>query len=86
MPPTYPEAERHACRAGKVVLDSIIDRTGKISAFHVQQSMNPQFDLAALEAVRLWRFTPARLDGKPVAVYYTLTVNFQIDHPCTPRG
>lgn len=83
--PTYPEAERHACRSGKVIIESLLDRTGRISAFHVAESMNPQFDLAALEAIHQWRFRPALLAGNPVAVYYTLTVNFQIPH-CTPRG
>jgi TonB family protein len=36
-------------------------------------------DTAALEAIKRWTFKPATLaDGRPVAVYYTLTVNFQL--------
>jgi TonB family protein len=35
-------------------------------------------DRAALEAVQNWRFKPATLQGRPVKVYYTLTVNFQV--------
>ena len=31
---------------------------------------------AAMDAVERWKFKPATLQGKPVKVYYTLTVNF----------
>ena len=33
---------------------------------------------AAVSAVQQWKFKPATLNGKPVAVYYNLTVNFQL--------
>jgi outer membrane biosynthesis protein TonB len=36
------------------------------------------FAASALDAVCDWRFKPATLDGRPVKVYYTLTVNFEI--------
>jgi protein TonB len=35
-------------------------------------------DQAAVEAVRTWRFRPATLNGRPVDVYYNLTVNFRL--------
>jgi periplasmic protein TonB len=35
-------------------------------------------DRAAVEAVEKWRFKPAMLEGRPVKVYYVLTVNFQV--------
>ena len=35
-------------------------------------------DQAAAEAVKKWRFKPATLNGKPVDVYYNLTVNFTL--------
>jgi len=35
-------------------------------------------DKAAVDAVQRWRFKPAMLAGKPVKVYYVLTVNFQV--------
>ena len=31
-----------------------------------------------LENLKNWRFEPARLDGRPVAVYYNLTLNFTL--------
>ena len=33
---------------------------------------------AAIDAVKQWRFKPATLDNRPVSVYFTLTVNFQL--------
>ncbi len=38
----------------------------------------PLLDEAALQAVRQWRYTPTRLNGAPVAVVMTVTVNFQL--------
>ncbi len=35
-------------------------------------------DQAAVDAIKKWRFEPATLHGKPVAVYYNLTVNFRL--------
>ena len=36
-------------------------------------------DQAALDAVRQWRFTPPQLNGEPIAVIMTVTVNFRLD-------
>jgi TonB family protein len=33
---------------------------------------------AAVEAIQKWKFKPATLGGRPVNVYYTLTVQFQL--------
>jgi TonB family protein len=35
-------------------------------------------DSAAADAVKKWKFKPATLNGKPVAVIYNLTVNFRL--------
>ena len=42
-------------------------------------SGHDSLDQAALDAVSVWRFKPATLHGKPVAVYYRLTINFKAD-------
>jgi TonB family protein len=33
---------------------------------------------AAADAVRRWRFAPATYQGRPIDVYYTVTVNFKL--------
>jgi TonB family protein len=84
-PPRYPAGARHACQNGTVVIESILDKTGRVKDFHVRQSMSPLLDLAALQALQQWRFKPALVAGKPVQVFYTLTINFAT-RDCVPRG
>ena len=38
----------------------------------------PLLDAAALDAVRQWVFTPTTLNGQPVPVIMTVTVNFTL--------
>lgn len=75
-PPRYDENARKDKAEGTVVLEAIIDDEGCIHKLRVCKSVHPSLDLAALDAVRRWVFKPAALDGKPVKVYYTLSVNF----------
>jgi protein TonB len=84
-PPKYPAGARHGCLNGNVVIESILDTRGRVTHFHVLQSVSPLLDLAALQALQQWRFEPARLDGNPVKVYYLLTVSFATRN-CVPRG
>jgi TonB family protein len=71
-----PEYARGVSKTGAVVVESIIDEEGCIQNLRVCKSVHPKLDLATLDAVRRWVFKPAELRGKPVKVYYTLTVNF----------
>ena len=61
------------------MLQMVIDVNGQVRESTVLQSARSDLDLAALEAVRKWRFEPATLDGKPVPVYYNLTINFTLE-------
>ncbi|HVG10299.1 MAG TPA: TonB family protein [Thermoanaerobaculia bacterium] len=71
-----PEYARDVSKTGAVIVESIIDEEGCIQNLRVCKSVHPKLDLATLDAVRRWVFRPAELAGKPVKVYYTLTVNF----------
>ncbi len=75
--PRYPELARLAGREGLVVLQAVIDRQGRVRDVRVLRGAPFGMTEAAAEAVRGWRFRPARRDGQPVAVYYQLTVRFQ---------
>ncbi|HWM90193.1 MAG TPA: TonB family protein [Thermoanaerobaculia bacterium] len=72
--PDYPRGVK---QQGTVVVEAIIDEQGCIPNLRVCKSLHPTLDLSTLEAVRRWVFRPAELDGKPVKVYYTLTVHFK---------
>lgn len=77
--PVYPAGLSEEGVAGKVVAETIIDVDGQPKHCRVldMQGGGPAMEYAALDAFREWRFDPARKDGKPVRVYYVLTVNFR---------
>ena len=54
-----------------------IDQGGKVSSANILRSI-PPLDQAAVDAVRQWEFTPTLLNGAPVPVVMTVTVNFTL--------
>jgi TonB family protein len=76
-PPDYPEGARAAGIAGPVILQVVVDRQGRPSSPLVLDSPSPVLAWAAAEAVREWRFEPAELGGRPVAVAFNLRIDFR---------
>ncbi|HVS02511.1 MAG TPA: TonB family protein [Thermoanaerobaculia bacterium] len=76
--PVYPEMARKARVQGVVIVQAIIDKQGQVTNVKVLKGLPMGLDQAAAEAVKKWKFKPATLNGKPVDVYYNLTVNFRI--------
>jgi TonB family protein len=54
--PSYPEEERMAGIAGKMVLSVTLKRDGYVKEIHVAQSLSPVLDKAATDLVRGWKF------------------------------
>jgi periplasmic protein TonB len=77
-PPVYTEMARKARIQGVVIVQAIIDAEGNVTNVKVLKGLPMGLDQAAANAVKSWRFRPATLHGRPVSVYYNLTVNFQI--------
>jgi protein TonB len=75
--PVYPPIAQTAGIQGVVIIEAMIGVDGDVVDARVLRS-KPLLDQAALEAVRQWRYTPTRLNGAPVAVVMTVTVNFQL--------
>jgi TonB family protein len=73
--PVYPEAALKQKISGIVIMEAIIDTTGAVRDAKVLRSQ-PLLDQAAIDAVKQWRFTPTLLNGAPVEVIMTVTVNF----------
>jgi len=61
---------------GSVVIAVVITSQGTSKDPRVVQSLHPEVDRCAVDAVRQWRFAPAQKDGKPVAVRVTIEVAF----------
>ena len=75
----YPDSAKDAGTTGLVLLRTVIGKNGSIRDAWVTESLSDALDNAALDAVRQWTFEPATLGGKPVDVYYNLTMKFQLD-------
>jgi len=76
--PVYPRMAQQFFVQGMVILDAIISATGCVANLKVLRSVHPLLDLEAVKAVSGWRFTPTLLDGVPVPVIMTVTVNFEL--------
>lgn len=76
--PRYPPLAIETRTQGTVRLRAIISRDGRITALEVI-SGHPLLVQAALEAVRQWRYRPTLLNGEPVEVETSITVNFQLE-------
>lgn len=75
--PVYPDEAREAGVQGVVILEVTVDATGHIADARVLRSI-PLLDTAALEAAQQWEFEPTLLNGRPVSVIMTVTVNFAL--------
>jgi TonB family protein len=76
--PKYPKKESKAHRRGTVVLDLVVDADGLPRDIRVSLPLSPEFDGAALDAVKKWKFSPATKDGKPVATQIKVEVSFHL--------
>lgn len=75
--PEYPEIARLSRKEGTVILEAVLDVTGRVQSVRVLKS-ETLLDDAAIRAVRQWRYTPTELNGVPVQVLMTITVNFTL--------
>jgi Ca-activated chloride channel family protein len=76
--PTYPDIARRAQVAGTVVLRARVSPAGDVEDVTVVSSI-PALDHAAMAAVRRWKYSPSRINGRPVAAFVTIAVRFQLD-------
>lgn len=77
--PKFPRGTSNACREGTIAVASLIDEQGDVRRPTMLDAPGgPVLTLAALEALKTWKFRPARYQGRPVKVYYTLTVRFSL--------
>jgi protein TonB len=75
--PTYPPVAQQAHIQGAVVLAALIDRGGNVQSLQVV-SGHPLLVRAAIDAVKQWRYQPLLVNGQPIEVETTVTVNFHV--------
>lgn len=76
--PKYSEDYRRARISGIVILEAAISATGAVEGVRLLKSCAPDLDMAAVEAVRLWKFEPGKRDGEAIPVLFNLTINFKL--------
>ena len=77
IPPTYPSLAKTQRIEGAVRIDALIEPTGRVSSMKVV-SGPVLLHQAAMDALRQWKYQPATLNGKPVPMHLTVTVQFRL--------
>jgi periplasmic protein TonB len=78
--PVYPDLLRQAGVQGRVVLEAVVDTTGRVlaSSILVVSATNPGFVASARQALRATLFRPAMVDGKPIRMRVRIPYEFAI--------
>jgi TonB family protein len=79
VPPEYPYSLRAAGITGNVLVRFLVNSKGHTERVHVTSSSGPQFDEAAVTAVKKWLFKPGILDGQPVDTWTEVPIVFTLD-------
>lgn len=74
--PSYPESEREKGVEGIVSLRLLIGRDGMVEDVKVVKHLSVVFDSLAVQTVKQSVFSPAKRNGRPIAVWYYLPVRF----------
>jgi TonB family protein len=77
--PRYPESARRAGAQGVTLLRVRVLESGRVGEVNIEQSAGfRDLDFAAMDAVKKWRFDPARRGKEPVSVWVLLPVKFEL--------
>jgi protein TonB len=75
----YPQQALVANVAGSVLLKSLIDDTGRVREARVLKDPGYGFGEAAMRsAIAHFRFSPPRLQGRPVATWWSFTITYEL--------
>jgi TonB family protein len=77
IPPVYPALAKAQHISGEVRIDALIDANGRVTTMKVVSGPT-LLHQAAMDALRQWKYQPATLDGKPVAMHLAVTIQFRL--------
>ncbi len=75
--PVYPTLAKNQHVSGSVMVDALIDANGRVTTMKVASGPT-LLQQAAMDALKQWKYQPASLDGKPVAMHLTVTIQFRL--------
>jgi TonB family protein len=76
--PAYPPLARSIGLQGDITIDALIDSTGRVTTMK-PLSGPVALQQAAMDALRQWKYEPARLDGQPVSMHLAVTMKFRLN-------
>ncbi|KAF0191610.1 MAG: hypothetical protein FD165_1679 [Gammaproteobacteria bacterium] len=83
--PAYPPLSRRLGEQGRVLFDVYILADGTVGEIRLKASSGfSRLDAAAREAVKRWRYVPARRGDVAIAYWYVQPVSFSL-HPSQPQ-
>jgi TonB family protein len=77
VPPVYPALAKNQRVSGNVLVDALIDANGRVTTMKIVSGPT-LLQQAAMDALKQWKYQPASLDGKPVAMHLTVTIQFRL--------
>jgi len=75
--PVYPAMAKAQHVSGNVTVDALIDASGKVTTTKIVSGPT-LLQQAAMDALKQWKYRPAMLDGKPVSMHLTVTLQFRL--------
>lgn len=76
--PIYTDEARRQGIEGDVILEIVVRSDGSVGSIRVRRSLGGGLDQRAIDAVRQWRFNPAKRNGAPVDVAVEVSVEFKL--------
>lgn len=76
----YPQSAKENGIVGKVIVQFVVNKKGKVEKVQVVRGVDPILDQQAIKVVeKLPDWTPGEQNGKAVSVYYTLPISFKLN-------
>ena len=75
----YRNTAKEAGVEGKVLVQAMIDETGKVVETEIVRSVSKECDMAAVEAIKKTKWLPAEKDGEKVPAEVTVPIKFKLD-------
>jgi TonB family protein len=76
--PKYPELAMRAGLEGKVIIKIWVGIDGSAREVEIVKSDAEIFNSSAIEAGRLFKFTPATCNGRPIGVWVSIPLNYRL--------
>lgn len=76
--PVFPSDMRRDGISGIVMVSILIDEKGNVQEPKVEKTSNDAFSAPALDALKKWKFKPAKKAGEPVALRVSIPIKFNV--------